>query len=130
MTVALAGLRVLLVEDEAIVALMAEDMLSDMGCDVVGVAGTVERGLAIVNAPEFSVDGAILDVNLGGEKVYPIAEALAVRGVPFIFATGYGVAGILPQYAQVPALAKPYSRDDLQSALVAALPPATKSADR
>lgn len=105
---ALAGLRLLLVEDETLVALMVEDMLAEMGCVVVEVAGTLERGLALATA-ELGVDGAILDVNLGGQKVYPVAETLTSRGIPFIFATGYGIAGIASEYAHVPALAKPYS---------------------
>ena len=90
----LAGLHLLVVEDEAMVALMVEDILADLGCTAVEVAGTVAKGLAIVAHPDPPLDGAILDVNIGGEKVYPVAEALTARGVPFIFATGYGIAGI------------------------------------
>lgn len=123
-TEALSGRRVLVVEDEALVALMVEDMLSDLGCVVVDVAGTVERGLSIASDPNLALDGAVLDVNLGGEKVYPVAEALAARGVPFIFATGYGLAGISPRFSHVPALAKPYEPRALETALTAALDPA------
>ena len=118
---ALAETRVLVVEDEALVALMVEDMLSDLGCVVVDVAGTLERGLSIVSDPDVALDAAVLDVNLGGEKVYPVADALAAKGVPFVFATGYGVAGISPRFSHVPALAKPYDSHVLEAALTAAL---------
>jgi CheY-like chemotaxis protein len=123
---ALTGTRLLLVEDETLVAMMAEDMLSDLGCVVVQVAGTVERGLSFANDPELALDAAVLDVNLGGEKAYPVAEALATKGVPFIFATGYGVAGVSARFSHVPVLAKPYDQGALEAALTAALqaPPA------
>jgi len=118
---ALTGMRLLVVEDEALVAMMVEDMLTDLGCVVVDVAGTVSRGLTVVGDPGLALDGAVLDVNLGGEKVYPVAEVLTARGVPFIFATGYGISGIAPAYAHVPALAKPYETRALESLLTAAL---------
>jgi CheY-like chemotaxis protein len=118
---ALNGRRLLVVEDEALVAMMVEEMLSDMGCCVVAVAGTLERGLTLANDRDLLLDGAVLDVNLGGKKVYPIAEALAARGVPFIFATGYGLAGIIPQFAGAPVVAKPYDPGLLERTLAAVL---------
>ena len=121
---ALTGLRLLLVEDEAMVAMMIEDMLSDLGCVVVGVAGTVSKGLDFADRQDLLLDGALLDVNLGGETVYPVAEALAARGVPFIFSTGYSVAGIQTRYSDVPILAKPYEMDVLQDHLLLGLCPA------
>ncbi|MDB5425297.1 MAG: hypothetical protein JWQ29_2713 [Phenylobacterium sp.] len=121
MTTALTGLRMLIVEDEALVAMMVEDMLEDFGCVVVDVAGTLSRGLAAVANIELALDGAILDVNLGGDKVYPVAEALAARGIPFIFATGYGIAGISENFSHVPALAKPYESRDLEKTLTTVL---------
>jgi CheY-like chemotaxis protein len=116
----LTGLRVLVVEDEAMVAMMIEDMLSDLGCVVMDVAGTVSRGVALANDPELALDGAILDINLGGEKVYPVAVALAARRVPFIFSTGYSVAGVAEQFAHIPILAKPYERPALEHELISA----------
>lgn len=121
MTAALSGLRLLLVEDETLVAMMVEDILGDFGCVVAGVAGTLARGLALAGDAELALDGAILDVNLGGDKVYPVAEALTNRGVPFIFATGYGISGIAEAFAHIPALAKPYERRALEAMLTAAL---------
>ena len=121
MSGALAGLHLLVVEDEAMVALMVEDILADLGCTAIDVAGTVAQGLALVEHPELPLDGAILDVNIGGEKVYPVAEALAAKGVPFIFATGYGIAGISEAFSHVPALAKPYEPRKLERLLTSAL---------
>lgn len=115
----LRGLRLLVVEDEALVAMLVEDMLTDLGCVVVGVAGSVAKGLAVVGSEEVSFDGAVLDVNLGGEKVFPVADALAARGVPFVFATGYGAAGVAGRYAKAPVIAKPFGLPDLEAALAA-----------
>ncbi|HEX7885356.1 MAG TPA: response regulator [Phenylobacterium sp.] len=123
MTETLAGTRLLIVEDETLVAMMVEDMLSDLGCVVVDVAGTVARGLSLVGDPNLALDGAILDVNLGGEKVYPVADVLQAHRIPFIFATGYGVAGIAEGYEHVPALAKPYDLSRLERILNAVIHP-------
>ncbi len=125
MASALIGKRMLVVEDETMVAWLIETMLTDLGCVVVDVAGTLSRGLALAGDQKLALDGAILDVNLGGDKVYPIAEALLARHVPFIFSTGYGMDGITPNFAHVPAIAKPYARRALEEVLVLALLPAT-----
>ncbi|MDB5454620.1 MAG: response regulator [Caulobacter sp.] len=117
MMTTLSGVRLLLVEDEAIVAMMIEAMLTDLGCVVIDIAGTLSQGLALVESMTGALDAAILDVNLGGEKVYPIAERLAASGVPFVFSTGYSLAGISTDFASVPALAKPYTPHALEKAL-------------
>lgn len=126
-TPSLAGLRLLLVEDEAMVAMLVEDMLTDLGCVVVEVAGTVSRGVALASDGTLPLDGAILDVNLGGEKVYPVAEALAARDVPFVFSTGYGMAGISDAFSHVPVLSKPYDIRVLQQALTSKIAPRRSS---
>lgn len=118
MNAALAGLRVLVVEDEAMVAMLVEDLLTDLGCVVVDVAGTLEQGLA---AAVKTIDGAILDINLGGAKVFPIADVLSARGVKFLFASGYGSGAAEGHYAGHPVLPKPFRRDALETMLVAAL---------
>ncbi|HZZ35245.1 MAG TPA: response regulator [Caulobacteraceae bacterium] len=118
----LAGRRLLIVEDEALVAMMLEDMLAGLGCVVVEVAGSVSEGLALAGDASLALDAAVLDVNLGGEEVYPVAEKLSAGGVPFVFSTGYGVAGIAPGFARVPALAKPFTPRALASALLSVLP--------
>ena len=103
------------------VAMMIEDMLADLGCVVVGVAGTVSQGMALAGDETLQIDGAVLDVNLGGEKVFPVAERLTARGVPFIFSTGYGPAGISEAYARTPTLAKPYGRKALADMIANAM---------
>jgi CheY-like chemotaxis protein len=100
--------KVLLVEDEGLVAMTMEDMLEDLGCDVVGSFGSVAAALDWL-AGEPELDGALLDVNLGGEMVFPVADVLIARGVPIIFATGYG-ASPDDRYASTPVAAKPVTQ--------------------
>ncbi len=116
----LKGLRLLVVEDEPMAALELQDMLGDCGCEVVGVASNLLRGLAIACNEQMALDGAVLDINLGGEQVYPVAERLKTRGVPFIFSTGYGKAGRAPSFAHIPTLNKPYGPQELEDTLVLA----------
>lgn len=125
----MVGLRLLVVEDEALVAMMLEEMLADLGCIVVTMAASVSRGLALVGDAALDLDAAVLDVNLGGEKVYPVAEKLTAKGVPFIFSTGYGSTGIAPGFERVPTLAKPYDAQMLEITLLSMLtgaPPKTE----
>src|SRR5450755_3793242 len=82
-----SGRRVLVVEDEMIVAWLLQDMLADLGCVVVGPAASINEALVMIDAEAFDV--AVLDVNLNGKMSYPIADVLASRGVPFLFSTGY-----------------------------------------
>jgi DNA-binding response OmpR family regulator len=97
------------------VSMMLEDMLADLGCQVVGPAPSLAAGLALADIN--GVDGAVLDVNLAGEKAFPIADALAAKGVPFIYATGYGRAGLRDEDAERPVVQKPYSTADLARTL-------------
>ncbi len=112
----LYGLRVLVVEDEAMVAMMLEDMLEEFGCIIAGVAGTVAQAMERVQGNGV-IDAAILDVNLGGEKIYPVADALVAREVPFVFSTGYGPGDLSLRYPQSQTLAKPYEADALAGVL-------------
>jgi DNA-binding response OmpR family regulator len=113
---ALKGARVLVVEDEMMAASMIEIVLGDAGCVVVGPAATIEEGFSL--AADGPIDAAILDVNLGGEPVFPLADALAARQVPFIFVTGYGVTGVnVGRYVGVPVVQKPYDDIDLVEAV-------------
>jgi CheY-like chemotaxis protein len=109
------GLRVLLVEDEMMVALLPERMLVELGHQVAGHVARLERGLEI--AERDAIDLAAQDVNINGTEVYPIAAALEARGIPFIFATGYSSAGLHPPYRNRPILQKPYRSDDLKAAI-------------
>ncbi|HVN01147.1 MAG TPA: response regulator [Caulobacteraceae bacterium] len=108
-------LRVMVVEDEGLIALMIEDMLEDLGCEVVLSAAGVGQALAWIEAGG-EADAALLDVNLGGEAVFPVAEALARRGVPFAFTTGYGEAHD-PRFRGAPLLSKPIKPDRLEDVL-------------
>jgi CheY-like chemotaxis protein len=114
----LRGLRVLVVEDEAAISLLLEDMLLDFGCEVIGPAARLATALDTVNREK--VDLAILDVNVAGEPIYPVAEALAQRSVPFVFSTGYGSAGIKEVYRDRPVLQKPFAQHDLMQKLILA----------
>ena len=108
--------RIMIVEDEALVAMMVEDLLNDLGCEVAGSFGAVGEALAWLDGPASLPDGAVLDVNIGGEMVFPVAEALRVRGVPFVFATGYGD---LPRrgFEDISVLSKPINIGQLGRAV-------------
>ncbi len=110
------GNRVLVVEDEALVAMMMRDSLMELGFHVIGPLGRTAEALACAANDE--VDAAILDVNLGGDPIYPVAERLAGRGVPFVFLTGYGAESIDPRFAHVPVLQKPIEPGALQRLFV------------
>jgi CheY-like chemotaxis protein len=114
---ALRGRRFLVVEDDYAIAKDIARWLEDAGAEVVGPAGTVEDALELVESEAFPLDGAALDINLHGETVYPVADALAARGVPFVFATGYDADVIPEAYAGVPRCEKPVDRAQLARAL-------------
>ncbi|HZZ67277.1 MAG TPA: response regulator [Phenylobacterium sp.] len=111
----LQGLRVLVVEDEMMVSMLIEDMLSDMGCQVVGPASRLEE--AITLAGQSDIDCAVLDVNLGGQPIFPLADILREKGCPFAFATGYGDAGLREADRGTPVLQKPFREGDLARVL-------------
>nr|WP_277754079.1 response regulator [Porphyrobacter sp. GA68] len=108
-------MRVLVVEDEGLVALLLEDMLHDLGMLVAGIANRVDQALGLIE--KGGIDAAILDVNLSGERSYPVADALRVKGVPYVFATGYGAAALEENYASDRVIPKPYSSSDIAAAL-------------
>lgn len=109
----LTGWRVLLVEDQMIIAMEIEDILRDMGCAIVGPVGTLEAAVGL--AREGPLDAAILDVNLDGDKVFSVAEALQARGIPFIFSTGYGEAALPEKWRGPLRLSKPFTRAQLET---------------
>jgi CheY-like chemotaxis protein len=117
----LSGRRVLVVEDEMMVAWLLEDMLGDLGYAVVGPASRVNQALALLDAE--AIDAAVLDVNLNGQKSYPVAAALAARHVPFVFSTGYHKDSLTDGYKGFPALQKPIERAKLAEALAKLLTP-------
>jgi CheY-like chemotaxis protein len=114
----LAGKRILLVEDEFIIAAMAEDMLTALGATVIGPANTI--AMAVRLAQTDRIDAAVLDVNMDGERIDPVAEVLGARNVPVVFATGYG-ARALGGAPETPVLDKPYTQEELAAALARAL---------
>ena len=115
----LRGRGVLLVEDEAMVAMLLEDLLQELGCHVVEIASRVETAITSIRARIFDV--AILDVNLKGETSYPVADVLELRKVPFLFATGYGTEAIPDEYRKRTILQKPFRKQELKEALLRAL---------
>jgi CheY-like chemotaxis protein len=116
----LKGRSVLLVEDEMLNMMMFEGMLADLGCQAVTVSATIEDALARVADNVFDV--AMLDLNLSGVKSYPVADALAARGVPFFFSTGYGDKDIEADYRDRPVLKKPVQAAQLVKLLCNVLP--------
>jgi CheY-like chemotaxis protein len=116
----LSGRHILVVEDEMIILLLIEEMLTDCGCESVTAAATVKQALVLVAAQSFDV--AMLDVNLNGERSYAIADALAARGVPFFFSTGYSEHGLREGYRDQLVLNKPFQCEKLFEMLMRLLP--------
>lgn len=117
-----ASFRILLVEDEPLVAMAVEDALLSQGMTVIGPAATVAAALGCIASNEF--DGALLDVNLRGEKIDAVADALAARGIPFVFTTGDGTYGLPAAHRNRPMLTKPFRDADLADAIARHLRPA------
>lgn len=114
-----AGVSVLLVEDETMISFLIEDMLRDAGCTTVWHASSVSEALAVLQAHR--PDVAVLDVNLAGELVFPVAERLDAACIPFVFSTGYGRTGIPPRWARIPTIQKPFRFIELRVALASVL---------
>ena len=108
-------LRILIVEDEMLVAMNIEDMLLALGHEVAGIASRLAPALAL--AAECEIDVAMLDVNLAGEPSFAVADILDRRGIPYLFATGYGRDGIAPAYRAAPVLQKPFRSGELRDAI-------------
>lgn len=113
----LAGLRVLIVEDEGLVALMLEDLLEELGCVVAASVARLEAAWSAIEAARFEL--AVLDVNVAGETSFNLARELVQRGVPFVFSTGYGAAGLPADLQNQRVLTKPFDRDALRAAATA-----------
>jgi CheY-like chemotaxis protein len=110
--------RVLIVEDEVLVSILIEEALANLGFEVAAVADSLEEALAHAEAGNF--DCAILDVHVRGKDVFPVAEALEARGLPFVFATGDGQNGVPDKYRGRPVLQKPFMVPELERALASA----------
>lgn len=114
----LIGRRVLVVEDEALIAAMIVEWLGEMGCEAVGPAARISDGLAMAETQ--TIDAAVLDVNVNSERVFPLANCLRHRGIALVFATGYG-EHIAEAASNAPVLEKPFTCEQLTRALAAAL---------
>lgn len=122
MTLPLSSRRILIVEDESLVAMLLETILEDMGCTTVGPIANVEDALTLLASDQAeSLDGALLDVNVAGREVFPVAEVLQARGVPFVFSTGYGQGGLPDAWRNHATIQKPFTEAAVEQALMTAL---------
>lgn len=117
----LSDMRILIVEDEMLVMMSIEDMLSDLGCTQISRAASVDQALTAIQTHAF--DAATLDVNLNGTQSYAVAEALVEHGIPFAFSTGYGARGMADAYRDWPVLDKPFNFAQLTKVMTALLAP-------
>jgi CheY-like chemotaxis protein len=111
--------RILVVEDELMIRMLLEDMLGELGYTVAAEAARIEEALEAAKNADFDI--AILDVKLNGQPISPVADALVARGMPFVFATGYGERGLPEPYRDRPTLKKPFQMDGLKQMLQTAL---------
>ena len=112
--------RLLVVEDEYLIRMLVEDMLADLGYDVAAAVGTIDEAREFATNGDFSA--AILDVNVDGEWIFPVADILAKRRLPFVFVTGYGERSLPEPYRDRPALQKPFQVEQLKNALAGIVP--------
>ncbi len=118
--VALAGCRVLVVEDEVLIGMVLEDILDMLGCTLAGMAATMDEAWALAKDSEFDV--AILDVNVGADPVFPLADAILERGIPIIFATGSLPDSLPERFGACPVLEKPYVFAGVEAVIARAWP--------
>lgn len=111
----LQGASILVVEDETLITMLLEDILSELGCSLAGSAATLRQAQDM--AQTLSPQAAILDVNLGGDPVFPVAEQLVARNIPIVFASGYGSSGLPERWQGYPTLPKPFLPDQVESIL-------------
>lgn len=119
MTADSEALRIVIVEDESMVAMLLEDMLGELGHNIVAVAGSIEKAEELFAGTDF--DLAILDVNINGAYTYPLAATLKEKGLPFLFSTGYGRSGLRPEWREYPVLQKPFTEFDVRIAIEASM---------
>ena len=120
MTQPLTGRRVLIVEDDSLVAMLLETILEDMECIPVGPASNIDDG-EVLARDTANLDAALLDVNVAGRQVFPVAEILKARGVPFVFSTGYGEGGLPEEWRGQPTIQKPFTEAAIRDALMKAM---------
>jgi len=111
--------RILVVEDEYLIRMLLEDMLTDLGYEIAGAVGNIKEASELATTADFNL--AILDVNLDGQEVFPVAEILAKRGLPFVFVSGYGENSLPDPYRGRPSLQKPFQAEQLKTTLAGLL---------
>lgn len=109
------GLQVFIAEDESLIAMLLEDILDDLGFSIAASVPTLRE--ALDQAAVVQADVAILDINLGGDPIFPVAEQLAARNIPFIFASGYGATTLPDEWRMRPTLPKPFTSEQVAQAL-------------
>jgi DNA-binding response OmpR family regulator len=114
-----SGGAVFLVEDEAMIRMMVADMLEELGYSIVAEAGEIDHAVKLARTTNFDI--AILDVNVNGKLISPVADVIAARNRPFIFATGYGTQGLPPEFRDRPALQKPFQMETLAAMIESTL---------
>jgi CheY-like chemotaxis protein len=117
MTERLKGMQILIVEDDYLIAMDHAEGLAEAGAEVIGPVGNLDAALATLNGSR-ELNFAVLDINLQGRKVYPVADALIARGIPFVFATGYDSSVIPERYQNVPRIDKPFALENLSNFLL------------
>ena len=110
-----ASPRVFIVEDEYLIRMLLEDMLADLGFEIAAAVGGIAEASDLASNGKFDV--AILDVNVDGSEIYPVADILAKRGVPFVFVSGYDEGSLTERYRGRPSLQKPFQAEQIQAAL-------------
>ena len=108
----LTGRRILVVEDDILIAMLIEEILQDLGCVIVGPVATLDAALRL--AGDEALDAAVLDVTIRGGQIYPAAERLLARGIPFILASGYGDWALPEAFRDMPRLTKPFTARDIE----------------
>jgi two-component SAPR family response regulator len=116
--------RVLIVEDEVLVAMHLEDLLTEMGHQVIGSCGRLNEAMALARDAE--IDFAVLDINLAGAQSFPVADILRQRGIPFVFTSGYGSEGLVDDYHAETTLRKPYEPQALKHVIERIFPEITR----
>ena len=111
----LSGRSVLIIEDEMLILMMIEDMLADLGCESIAVASKIGQAITLIDGQVF--DAAMVDLNLNGTESYPIADALAARGVPYFFSTGNSLTNVKEGYRNQDVLKKPFTFEQLSNML-------------
>ncbi|QIB36305.1 response regulator [Ancylobacter pratisalsi] len=117
----LSGRKVLIVEDETLVAMMMEAMVEELGATVIGSKARVGEALDFIATRHHEIDIVMLDLNLGGTRCYSVASAATGHGIPFVFSTGYQDGDIIEEWRDRPMLTKPFQLSELQGALALAL---------